>query len=348
MFEGGEIYFLGEIDSQTQATTPFVKIGLVRESEKRNSEDRIKEHQTGNPRKITTIKVFDTPCVSDVENSLHGRFATQRIGGEWFYFNETQLEEALNLTKSLIEKCTINEAFLQASKDLSNIESNALDRVASEEELSIGLECARLRQLKKLFDEKGKTIEKWFTDANASGQDVSNFFTLTEVINKRKLDKKSLAELEPEIYDRYVTEIPKMTARFSISTSDLLNETTPMIEQEAADLFNAINHFREPASATDSDIQEMHGLFLSMLELSHPLKLEILLRESALKSACAEYEKISGVCTWTRKRTIEKKFEEKQFQIDHPELWEAFSSTPPPTIRKNLSRDRGYLLPPNF
>ena len=51
-YNSGEIYFIREIDYLTSQKTPFVKIGLVRYSDKRDSWGRLYEHQTGNPRKL--------------------------------------------------------------------------------------------------------------------------------------------------------------------------------------------------------------------------------------------------------------------------------------------------------
>ena len=46
----GEIYFVRETDYLTKELTPYVKIGLVRAAEFRDTANRILEHQTGNPR----------------------------------------------------------------------------------------------------------------------------------------------------------------------------------------------------------------------------------------------------------------------------------------------------------
>ena len=60
---GGEIYFLGERDLKSGKDTGFVKIGLVREKDARDTESRLKEHQTGNPRLLHVVKVVKTPVV---------------------------------------------------------------------------------------------------------------------------------------------------------------------------------------------------------------------------------------------------------------------------------------------
>lgn len=69
----GEIYFIRE--HLGTGFSEFTKIGLVREKDGRSSADRIKEHQTGNPRPLESIKEVSTVFVSAVENTLHREFA---------------------------------------------------------------------------------------------------------------------------------------------------------------------------------------------------------------------------------------------------------------------------------
>ena len=54
----GEIYFIRE--QLAGGYSEFTKIGLVREKDGRSSADRIKEHQTGNPRPLMPIEVIPT------------------------------------------------------------------------------------------------------------------------------------------------------------------------------------------------------------------------------------------------------------------------------------------------
>ena len=50
-YKSGEIYFVREFQSGSKSLTPFVKIGLV--ASPRVSQERLLEHQTGNPRQLT-------------------------------------------------------------------------------------------------------------------------------------------------------------------------------------------------------------------------------------------------------------------------------------------------------
>ena len=92
----GELYFIRERDKQTKEISRYVKIGLVKEKDDRASKERALEHQTGNPRELLIHKVIKTPAISEIENIVHGLFATERVSGEWFDFSESKLQEAID------------------------------------------------------------------------------------------------------------------------------------------------------------------------------------------------------------------------------------------------------------
>ena len=91
----GELYFVGEEDLINGTLTPLVKIGHVREKEDRTSEERAREHQTGNPRHLRVLHAQPSPAVREIEKVLHAEFAPRRIGGEWFHLPGADLEMAI-------------------------------------------------------------------------------------------------------------------------------------------------------------------------------------------------------------------------------------------------------------
>ena len=80
----GEIYFVRERDVKSGEISPYVKIGIVREGAKgpRTSEERLLEHQTGNPRELFLHEVIATPAVEEIETRLHRAFAEHGVSGE--------------------------------------------------------------------------------------------------------------------------------------------------------------------------------------------------------------------------------------------------------------------------
>ena len=79
----GQIYFLDEIDPRGPKSN-YIKIGKISPNDKgRSSLDRLKEHQTGNPRQLNERYVLGTLAdVSKLESILHNSFSTRRIRDE--------------------------------------------------------------------------------------------------------------------------------------------------------------------------------------------------------------------------------------------------------------------------
>jgi hypothetical protein len=99
----GEIYFIGEKDLKSGIDTSYFKIGIVRDGAKgpRTSDERLLEHQTGNPRKLFLRNVVKTPAVEEIETRVHRIFAPLRVHGEWLELTEVQYQEALKMTSDM-------------------------------------------------------------------------------------------------------------------------------------------------------------------------------------------------------------------------------------------------------
>ena len=75
-----------------------MKIGLVRDN--KPTEERIAEHQTGNPRQILDYETLESPFVEYLETQLH-YFASRWISGEWFLLDQEGLR-SVSEAESLI------------------------------------------------------------------------------------------------------------------------------------------------------------------------------------------------------------------------------------------------------
>jgi len=77
-----KIYLIssGDIDKQ-------YKIGYTR----RNVEARIREFRTGNSNNLEIISIFESKWGTKIESSLHRRYASKKIGGEWFNLDKEEV-----------------------------------------------------------------------------------------------------------------------------------------------------------------------------------------------------------------------------------------------------------------
>ena len=97
----GTLYFINEKDIKTGDRLNYYKIGIVKESSKQDSEKRLLQHQTGNPRKLCIVEKLEMPAVEAVETNLHYLFARNRVMGEWMSFTDVELQKAISKAKEL-------------------------------------------------------------------------------------------------------------------------------------------------------------------------------------------------------------------------------------------------------
>lgn len=76
------------------------KIGVT----SKNLKDRIKFLQTGNPYPIEIIAHWVSRNYKELETKLHNRFKDKALVGEWFGFNESEVQEVIEFSNSIIER----------------------------------------------------------------------------------------------------------------------------------------------------------------------------------------------------------------------------------------------------
>lgn len=87
----GKVYLVGIPDEDRY------KIGWT----KGKIEDRIRPLQTGNPKKIEVIHLFETKHYLNVETRMHGVYGSKRMEGEWFELTNEDVKNFLtNCQKS--------------------------------------------------------------------------------------------------------------------------------------------------------------------------------------------------------------------------------------------------------
>jgi hypothetical protein len=154
-----------------------VKIGLVRASERRNSFNRLREHQTGNPRALQILKkeIISTQAVDRVEALLHRLYAKQRVSGEWFEFkSELQVQEAIKRTKVFAKEVAKIVPVFDEAEALSKAQDNDKSIPATDQHKKLletiaiaNLEISEIKVLESVIDAKFAEAVK----AGVSGMD---------------------------------------------------------------------------------------------------------------------------------------------------------------------------------
>ena len=123
-FTAGELYVIGEIDLRTNQKTNYYKVGIVREKKERTSAERLKDHQTGNPRKLFVHDFIKCQVVEEVETVFHKLMASKGVRGEWLELEESELAQAIGLIKRLNQEVNDHYGFFEQAELLKKQESS--------------------------------------------------------------------------------------------------------------------------------------------------------------------------------------------------------------------------------
>lgn len=329
----GEIYFVREINEDTKSMTPFVKIGLV--TAPRVSAERLIEHQTANPRRLTIPDglCIKTDAVSMVEAQLHRRLGKFRVGGEWFKFtNDEDLALALDTARQLSEDAKSLTSLIQEAELLEQ-EPSSQPTVPSTEELNREADLLDFNK-KALKQLKGISAEaiKFISNMKDLGEEVESVAKVRSVTFKPKFLQDAFAAEYPEIFKKYLLKESSIVQRFQLKTRtyevsgpdlEFANEIAQIEKSiEMSILSKSIENMTEPLIS----VERLLGLVTWNIEIS----------TSKLKVACGRAEGIEGVCTWKRENKIKEVFDTPSFVSDHPELYTSYLSD-------EVTRE--YLLP---
>lgn len=319
----GEIYFVREMNEDSNSMTPFVKIGLV--TAPRVSAERLIEHQTANPRKLTIPDglCIKTDAVSMVEAQLHRRLGKFRVGGEWFKFtNDEDLDFALDTAKQLSEEAKSLTSLIQEAELLEQ-ETSSEPIVQSTEELDREADFLDFNKkaLKQLNGIKAKATQ-FIGSMKDSGEEVESVATVRSVTYKPKFLEDAFAADYPDIFKEYLFEVTSIAQRFqmkkrSYEASDADLELTNEMAQ--------IDELVE-MSILSKSIESLTEPLLSIERLLGLVTWNIRIATSKLKVACGRAQGIEGVCTWKREIKVNEVFDTPSFVSNHPELYTSYLS----------------------
>ena len=338
-YNSGEIYFVRECDYPSGQQTNFVKIGLVRYSDNRDSWGRLYEHQTGNPRKLSLQKkhVISTQAVDLVEARLHREFAKKRILGEWFEFvTEAELDSAVKAAKRISKEVdSFVEIFHEAS-ELKWTKSNGDSRnpSADESKWAFDLEVAKA-QLKIIKDLESQ-ISDLLQKAHTEGRDISKYSSVTVTNFSPKFMEDEFKTAHPDLWEKYQS-----------TTKDWFNRFTPKckvdIESDlGSEFYETINGLEKAIDSIKSS-DELGEILEPKLELTHLRGIaewNISTNQALLQIAVGELEGITGICTWKRYENLSTKFDLGKFSSERPEIYKDFIATAAPKTSLKVKKTK--------
>ena len=323
--KAGVIYFLRERELGGEGYTPFCKIGLV--AGNRTTEQRIKEHQTGNPRLIEEFGSIETNAVSTLETHLHDNYATHRVSGEWFRLEDGEFAAAIAYAQKVSTKILDEEKSVTAADGLKLKLSTLPERQATDDELAWHATLVGTQKNLMELELENALVELKLKQLMGSSSGITGLVDVTFVEPKMELDKTALEDAHPELYAQYLDAQPeKVSGSFSVVSKAGKRDLTESLVQEVDGLKKMVatlvpDEAAGPLASVPDEAMQWYAQFLGRKSEIAKLILEVEMLEARLRAACGEHEVIAGVCKWERKLKAQKpKFDSARFADEHPGL----------------------------
>jgi hypothetical protein len=344
----GEIYFNREVDFLTGKPTKYVKMGIVQEE--RRSEDRKKEHQTGNPREITIqTRIIDTPNAKGLESSLHNRFNFRRIHGEWFVLTDEEIEFVKSFGEELKQEQIENLPYYESMKQAADKLSNGQTREATVQELRLASRATELSaQIVILEANKSIIRSQLIQSIPPDITEIPGILTIDQSRGSESFDKKRFMEENPELATTHQKVVDAKTSKTYIAdykislkkADETLNELVKELPKE-----NHQNRILDLITERTSEFEELHAKYLEYDRQLEFLNWEFQMIETEIKASIDDYFKITGVASW--KRIISEEttdLDTDAIKALHPEVYKRYLVVSAPKWSVNISPFRAYPI----
>lgn len=347
--DDGEIYCIREVDFLTKKAGPYVKLGKT----SRDTAQRMKEHQTGNPRQETAEFVIHTDMMSSLEKYLHYRFATHCVNSEWFIIDTpTVMSDVVPIIQSLAaEHKKLRPIFDIWKKQTSSI-SNGIIIPANSTHKKLHANYLKQWEIYKKAEAIFKIAKLEIQTSIGLNNGIENMAYLI-TSEKIPFDKESfLASLASDTerdkcHKQEIKILPrtvKIVGEKPLSKIDsTLNDTLKNLEKTYNSSKPNTTNLSNPSAKITPSMKKTH---LSYLESKKELKkaeweLEKITAE--LVSHLVDNEGIEGIITWKREEKQSSKFVKETAKKLFPTLYSQFEGKPETIIwRVNIDDGKKY------
>lgn len=328
----GQLYFINEQDVRTGERSNYYKIGIVRESDVRDSKDRLLEHQTGNPRKLCVVETLNMPAVEYIETNLHYLFARNRVMGEWMEFSDVELKAAIAKANELKTEMEENLPLIKQAEELKSIVSSGSKIQPTDEHLSLHEQYLTYKEIVSSCEFALEKYDKYLIAAIEKGVAAPGAAKIQERAGARTFDEKLFAETYPELYEQYAQSKTKITGKFLVTTPKDWTIDVSAMPSEQVEL---ISNFLDGVETADQSLETgfmLHEKHLAVLEMKQYAEYNKVVVGTKLRVQTGESDGIEGICSWRRRQEISINLDKKNLQKSHPIEYESCVIEGTPTI----------------
>jgi len=338
----GELYFIRERDFQTKEISRYVKIGLVREKDDRASQDRALEHQTGNPRELFIHKVIKTPAISEIENIVHGLFATERVSGEWFDFTEKKLAEAIETAQNLADEALLYEDEIRAAAKLAKVLSTQAMIEPSAEAMAWHGAFLRAEAIGKYCAEFADGMRDVFREAVQRSEPVEHIAIMRERKDRKVFDPVAFELEYPDLYVQFTKRTKKIAPRLTWSRPKDFDKSISRLNPELYSYGESLEGLTEQTRKGKASKEVLHKHYLRLLGFGARASWQLDIAKANIQTICGDSAGIDGVCKWSRVEKETKIFDQPAFIEAFPDIAEKFMHLESQTAALIIDPMQGY------
>ena len=343
----GWIYCIREQDYLDQTWGRYVKLGLTA----RTVEQRIREHQTGNPRRETSEYDIQLELMHYGEKYLHHYFATDRIGGEWFDLDNQQvMADVAPILQTLQSEMAARAADFRTWESLKTVVSSGNERAPTPAEVTLHEQYVAAEAEYKVAEALHKVHDHHLRAMIGPHDGLEGAVNLIQVSGSESLDKTAfMAMLTPAqlaLCDETKTSVK---GKLTMHGSPPLKTLNPAVEaalKAAADSVTSkpglANLTASPLGLTPA-IKHEHMLFLQSKRALKVAEWACLRLKAQLVAALGADDAITGVITWKRTEETSTAFSPKLAKKHFPTEYVACTTRGANSVRVDFHEGRKYL-----
>ena len=306
---------------------------------KGDSGDRLKQHQTGNPRDLVLHHVVETPAPFWVENGLHQRLNGLRVRAEWHRLDIKSLEDAIRLAEALASESFVHIPFMNKQEHLRTCLSDGTKLDPSEDST---MWHERLNRAKAQLDRIDELKEAYSGIIDAMSPSEIEQAELEDIVHLEyytdvKFDLKGFSTKYPELISRYTISETKIGGSITPRYSDLqISEIDPSLETFSSDFLSLCGK----VSKKDAVLGDMSDLQAELQFRENVISWEREISIAHLVSICGLASGITNQLTWNRTARTKTSLDKEALESNHSKEYSKFVSAEMKTRMKTRKRAR--------
>lgn len=302
----GDIYLIRDRDLRVTppVQSTYLKIGIAKDTP-----SRVKDHQTGNPRKVETTYRQLVPGKSELETFLHHYFSTDRIRGEWFWIDGArEASDVMPILTAHHNEQIAHQANLVVIDTVKGSIDNGTERAPTTVEQTLSDELKTAEELLAMANAQHEIHGYNLRAMLSSGNGIDGVITLKQKLSPAKFDKTAfIASLTPAEFalchssgTELKSDIKPLHQKRTLPTIDPTLNTAKTAAKALSPTTIPITDLANPVVSRSSSIESEHHEWLRTRRDIVIHKWTVNQKKAELMASIGADREITGVLRWTR------------------------------------------------